>query len=213
MGGYGSGRRAGRQKAEACRSLDVNRMYREGCLQPGRRGNWVWSQDDNEVARIAYRAEQSQLVLDYRVSQHGGEWESITETVCITHADCHFGGTRPYFICPGVVAGRACSRRVGKLFAGGRYFLCRHCYDLAYSSQSEARYNRMLRRANKLRMALGGEPGTAHIIAFKPKGMWNRTYAQRCFEIEWCECEADRAFVWKHRHLLSAGDLRTFLED
>lgn len=213
MGGYGSGRPARRQKAEYCRSLDVNRLHRSGCLQPGRRGNWIWSQDGEEVARIAYRAEQSQLVLDYRISQHGGAWEAITETICITRADCHFGGTRPYFICPGVIAGRVCNRRVGKLFAGGRYFLCRHCYDVAYTSQSEARYDRMLRRANKLRMALGGAPGTANLIAFKPKGMWNRTYAQRCFEIEWCECEADREFIWKYRHFLGPDDLQMFLKE
>ncbi|MFW2545670.1 hypothetical protein ACN2XU_23870 [Primorskyibacter sp. 2E107] len=173
----------------------------------------MWRRDDEEVARIAYRAEQGQLVLNYRVSLHGSECEPISETICITRADCHLGGARPYFICPGVIAGHACNRRVGKLFAGGRYFLCRHCYDVAYGSQSEARFDRMLRRANKLRTALGGNPGTANFIAPKPKGIWTQTYAQRCFEIEWCECEADREFIWKYRHLLGADDLRTYLEE
>jgi hypothetical protein len=101
------------------------------------------------------------------------------------------------------VDGKSCWRRVGKLFAGGKYFLCRHCYNVAYSSQSEPRYDRMLRRANKLRMALGGEPGTAHWIAPKPKGMWQRTYQRKRFEILWCEDQANRLFIARFQHLLS----------
>ena len=74
---------------------------------------------------------------------------------------CRFGGTRPYFMCPGVVNGVTCGRRVAKLLASGRYFLCRHCYRLAYDSQSESAWGRALRRANKIRMRLGGDPGVA----------------------------------------------------
>jgi hypothetical protein len=203
MGGYGSGRTSHKQKAEHCRSLDVNRFNREGCLSPGWRGNWVWSRDGQEVGRIGCQARKGRLVLDYRVSQSGGDWEPITETIHITHVDCHYGNTRPYFICPGVVDGRHCGRRVGKLFSGGRYFLCRRCYKIGYSSQSEARYDRMLRRANKLRLGLGGEPGTAHWIAQKPKGMWQRTYQRKRFEIQWCEQQANHLFIAKYAGLLS----------
>jgi hypothetical protein len=35
------------------------------------------------------------------------------------------------------MSGVACGKRVAKLYALGRYFLCRHCYRLAYDSQSE----------------------------------------------------------------------------
>lgn len=203
MGGYGSGRPSYKQKAEDCRSLDVNRLHREGCLRPGRMGNWVWSRDGEEVARIGYKAEEGRLVLDYRVRQNGGDWEPITETVPITRVACNYGSERPYFLCPGVMNGRHCRRRVGKLFSGGRYFLCRHCYSVAYASQSEARYDRMLRRANKLRTALGGEPGTAYWIAPKPKGMWHRTYQKKRHEIEWCEHAADVLFVAKYAMYLT----------
>lgn len=206
MGGYGSGRTGHTQKAEDCRSLDVNRLHREGCLEPGRIGKWVWSRDGRETAHIGYRAEEGRFVLDYRVRHYGGEWEDIKQSTRLTYAPCKYGNKRPYFICPGVVNGRACGRRVGKLFSGGRYFLCRHCYNVAYASQSEARYDRMLRRANKIRMALGGEPGTAHWIANKPKGMWQRTYQRKRFEIEWCEGQANHLFIAKFAHLLSAEE-------
>jgi hypothetical protein len=207
MGGYGSGRPSYKQKAEDCRSLDVNRFHRDGCLKPGGQGNWVWSRDGTEVGRIGYKAEEGRLVLSYRVRAYGGDWEPITETINLTHVGCHYGHKRPYFRCPGVVNGRHCGRRVGKLFSGGRYFLCRHCYNIGYSSQSEARYDRMLRRANKLRMALGGEPGTAYWIAPKPKGMWQRTYDRKRFEIEWCEGQADKLFISRFWHLLSSEEL------
>ena len=82
---------------------------------------------------------------------------------------CRFGGERPYFICPGVVNGIACGRRVAKLHGSGRYFLCRHCYRLAHASQSEGGWDRMLRRANKIRQRLGGDPGMAAPFPPKPR--------------------------------------------
>lgn len=208
MGGYGSGRPAYKQKAEHCRSLDVNRLHREGCLATGWAGNWVWRRDGAETGRISLRSGGDRVTLDYRVQSGGQDWQTVTETVMLSHVPCRYGGARPYFRCPGVVNGRYCYRRVGKLFAGGRYFLCRHCYGIAYASQSEDRHDRLLRRANKRRMALGGEPGTAHWIAPKPKGMWHRTYDQICHDIERCESEADLAFIQRFRHLLPAAELK-----
>ncbi len=203
MGGYGSGRTGSKQKAEHCPSLDVNKMRRDGCLEPGWSGQWVWSRNGQETGRISARAERGRIILSYKVRQNGNDWEPITQTVHTTQSDCNYGGQRPYFLCPGVVNGRHCGRRVGKLFSGGRYFLCRHCYQIAYSSQSEAHYDRMLRRANKLRMALGGEPGAAHWIADKRRGMWQRTYERQRSEIECCEGQADQAFLNKYRDILS----------
>src|SRR4051794_3324525 len=85
--------------------------------------------------------------------------------VCVS---CRFGGCRPYSVCPGVVNGIACDRRVAKLYQGGRYFLCRHCYGLAYASQREARMDRDLRKANKIRVRLGGDPGMAARFPDRP---------------------------------------------
>ncbi len=206
MGGYGSGRPGYKQKAEGCRSLDIYQLKRQGCLEEGKRGNSVWSRDNEEIARIGFHCTGATLVLDYRVRLCGGEWEPIKQTVPLTHTDCHYGGQRIYARCPGVVNGQLCGRRVGKLFAGGRYFLCRHCYNVAYSSQSEDRHSRLLRRANKLRTALGGEPGAAYWIAPKPKGMWHRTYERMCAEIEWCEHQANVAFLATYGHLLSGRE-------
>ena len=189
MGGFGSGRRSGtgRSKVESCRSLDVNRLNREGCLRAGWMGGWQWSRDGERVAWISLRADGERLHLAYRVCIGGGDWEDIDESVRIVSVACRYGGARPYFMCPGVANGRACGRRVAKLHGPGRYFLCRHCNRLSYASQSEGALDRALRRANTIRQRLGGDPGMASPFPERPKGMWRRTYERlhrRTFEIE-----------------------------
>ena len=130
MGGFGSGRPAGsgRHKVEACRSIDVNRLHRDGCLRAGSMAIWRWSRDGDRVTPTNMRAEHDRLHLAYRVRNGGGEWEDVNETVRIVRVPCRFGGDRPYFVCPGVVNGTACDRRVVKLYGPGRYFLCRYCF-------------------------------------------------------------------------------------
>jgi hypothetical protein len=141
MGGFGSRRpNSGRITAEGCRLKDVNRLHKAGCLRAGWSGGWEWSRDGEKVASINLRAETDQLHLSYRVSIGGSGWEDVAETVRIVRLPCRFGGTRPYFICPGVVNGVTCGRRVGKLYGPGRYFLCRHCYRLSLTRRSQRRF-------------------------------------------------------------------------
>jgi hypothetical protein len=189
MGGCGSGRPSGsgRAKVEGCRSLDVNRLHREGCLRAGWIGGRQWTQDGKEVASIGLGAECGRLEVTYRIKLGGDDCEAVAESVRIVRLACRYGGTRPYFICPGVANGRACGRRVAKLYLGGRYFLCRHCYRLGYASQSEGALDRALGRANKIRQRLGGDPGMVAPFPSRPKGMWQRTYEhlyRRVFKAE-----------------------------
>ena len=205
MGGIGSGRSSGsgRDTVESCRSIDVNRLHKEGCLRAGWTGGWKWTRDGEKVASISLHAEDGRLTLTYRARVGGGEWEDVAETVRIVRALCHYGGDRPYFICPGVVNGVACCRRVAKLHASGRYFLCRHCFRLAYTSQSEGPWDRTLRRANKVRQRLGGEPGIASRFPEKPKGMWRRTYDRLREQTYEAEYQAEEAFLNQAGRLLA----------
>jgi hypothetical protein len=75
------------------------------------------------VAWISLRAGASCLNLTYRVRVSGGEWQDVEETVRIVCIPCRFGGARPYFICPGVVNGITCGRRVAKLANEYRAFV------------------------------------------------------------------------------------------
>ena len=179
MGCFGStrwGLTSTSNTVEGSRLLDINRLNRMGCLQLGYWGGWEWKQDGQRVAWIQFRRDGDRLVLSYRVRYHGGEWQDVEQPTQIVWSPCRFGSARPYFVCPGVVNGVACGRRVTKLYGAGSYFLCRHCYRLAYASQREDRYDRALRRANNIRMRLGGEPGIVALFPDRPKGMHRRTF-------------------------------------
>jgi hypothetical protein len=178
MGGFGSGRPSGGGKvtAEACRSIDVNRLRREGVLSAGWYGGWEWKRNGEQVSSISIRGGDDRIVLSYRSRIGSEEWQDVEEPIPIRWMPCRFGGRRPYFVCPGIVNGVACSRHVVKLYCAGRYYLCRHCYRLTHASRNEDSCHRALRRANKIRMRLGGEPGDEAIIPGRPKGMWRKTY-------------------------------------
>jgi hypothetical protein len=207
MGGFGSGRpNSGRITAEGCRSIDVNRLHKAGCLRAGWSGGWEWSRDGEKVASINLRAETDQLHLSYRVSIGGSGWEDVGEAVRIVRLPCRFGGTRPFFICPGVVNSMTCGRRVGKLYGPGRYFLCRHCYRLAHASQSENVSDRALRRANKIRKRLGGDASTDAPFPRKPKRMRRQTYERLRAEASDAEQFADRALAIRAERLLARTD-------
>jgi hypothetical protein len=195
MGGFGSGRPAGRGKVEACRSIDVNRLHREGCLRAGSMASCQWSRDGDKVTPTDMRAEHDRLHLTYRLRIGGGEWEDVNETVRIVRTPCRFGGARPYFVCPGVVNGNACGRRVAKLYGPGRYFLCRHCYRLTYASQCEDAQRRSMRRVSKIMQRLGGNAGTGSPFPAKSKGMWRRTYERLREQALDAEERADEALL------------------
>ena len=65
-----------RDKVEYHRSLDVNRLHKAGCLTPGWKRGWQWTQDGEQVATINLRAEADWLHLSYRLahaSQNEGQ--------------------------------------------------------------------------------------------------------------------------------------------
>lgn len=208
MGGFGSGRPAWRTKAEDLLSLDVNRLRRAGYLSPGTWGRWSWSRGGEPAGNIHLGGTVGGLRLSYRVREWGEEWEGRDYTVPVTWADCTKGGKRPYFRCPGArPGGGPCARRVGKLYSRGGWFLCRHCHSLTYASRSEDRRDRLLRRANRLRQAMGGEPGMGELLPLRRKGQWRKTYEAKIERILELEGEADLEFVaWVGRRFPGLGE-------
>jgi hypothetical protein len=208
MGGFGSGRPSGfgRSKVEECRSIAVTGLRRAGCLQPGWSGAWQWTNNGERAAEINLRAEADCVHFSYRVCIAGGGWEDVEETIYIDRVPCRFGGFRPYFICPGVVNGIACGRRVTRLYAAGQYFLCRHCYRLGHASQSESDWGRAVRRAGKIRQRLGGDPDIDAPFPKKPKGMWRRTYDRLHERSLEAQMAADEALALDATRLLARID-------
>ena len=120
--------------------------------------------------------------LAYRSNRQGAASRDAREKISLAWTSCHFGGERPWFICPG------CKRRVAVLIAAD-FFLCRHCSGLTYRCQSESKLDRGHRRVRKFRESLGETEW------LKPKGMHQRTFDRlraRLYAAEEC---LERAFV------------------
>jgi hypothetical protein len=170
MGGYGSGRWHGHTKkdiVEDCRVLDVNRWTREGILREGvhRFGGWKWcnAATGEETSSIGYEVNTTDMAFPYirlyytftRIQ------ERMDYIIRLQTTQPCFGGLRWWFTCPLLRLGSPCNHRVSKLYlpSGGRYYGCRHCYNLTYEScqQSDKRVI-FLRKHPEALMALFDGP-------------------------------------------------------
>jgi hypothetical protein len=189
VGGVGSGnwyRFNKKSTTDVCQSIDVRYLHCNGLLKPGHYFSLRWSpagRQTSSIGGVAYR-DQVTLLYRHRIGL-GGEWEDVKETVPLTWTACNFGGERPWFICPRA----GCGRRVAILYAPGRYFLCRHCYDLTYQSQRDNMMYRALHRAQKIRQRLGGSANMMEPFPEKPKGMHWKTYDRLYWEHHEAEME------------------------
>ena len=192
MGGLDSTRWAfvsTKDTVESARSLGINSLNRAGSLHPGYRGVSEWTRDGNRVASINLRRDDHGLILSYRVRRNGGEWRDVERPTQIVWMPCRLGGWRPYFLCPGIVNGVVCNRWVTKLYGAGDYFLCRHCYRLAYASQRENGSDRAFRRGHKIRARLGGDASMAWSSPERPKGMHLKTFSRLQSELSRAELQ------------------------
>jgi hypothetical protein len=170
--------------------VDVRYLRREGLLEPGRWFSLRWSRAGRETGSIRGAVEGSarpeQVLLLYRHrSGPGAEWEDVQEPVSLDWTACHFGGERPWFVCPGA----GCGRTVALLYGPGKYFLCRNCHDLVYESQRENGMTRAISRAQAIRERLGGSANMTKPFPDKPKGMHWRTYERLREEHDEAEME------------------------
>ena len=201
MGGMWSGRDnyAVTPTVEECKSLDVNWLHREGCLDVGASGSIKWSRDGETTASMSYKtispneslddagAPNRALVLVYYFEATGtDDRDEHKYPIPIETTPCNFGGERPWFRCPGVVNGEECNRRVGKLYRPprGDLYLCRHCHRLGYRSSRESGdpEKKALRRFQRIQQKLGVRPTTPESGSYdevypdRPKGMHRSTY-------------------------------------
>lgn len=170
----GAGRPAMHVKAEHCKRIDVRRWHREGILAGRQLGSWQWTdaQTGERLATIGYRSDGTSVALDYLI-----DGKDCSQRVRLSHSACHYGGARPWFICP--IRGE----RVAVLYLRAGRFACRDCQRLTYASQSGDAIDRGWRRQQKIEAKLGAD-------WTRPKGM-HRTTHERLMSIIW-DCEEKR---------------------
>ncbi len=127
---------------ETCTSLDTADLRRLNLLVSGtayRAGSLTWGRGTERESSVGYRLtvgdDGGTLRLLYQL---GRPAEPHDYTVRLVSTSCHLGGRRWWFLCPLARNGVGCGRRARKLYLCGRYFGCRRCHNLAYTSSQES---------------------------------------------------------------------------
>ena len=184
MGGIGSGqgfRWSSKATTESQHRIDIRWLKRRGYLRAGSTGSMSWSRGGEPTGSIGFRMKPNQIILSYRRKSDGDEWEEVEQTIWFDHTPCNFGGHRTWFRCP------HCRRRVALLYGVSKFFLCRHCYGLTYTTQQLSSGDRLMEKARKIRQRMGGSDDLSEPFPGKPKGMHWRTYWRLCEEAEQAE--------------------------
>jgi hypothetical protein len=81
---------------------------------------------------------------DWITVQYQWRGEEVAQEIYFDWTPCNYGGLRPWLICI------ACGGRVALLYLRGKYFACRHCHNLTYTSCQEAdsRFRKFLRNSD-----------------------------------------------------------------
>ena len=172
MGGYGSGnwyRWNSKTSTESQKRIDIRWVINNRWLISETSNTLSWTCRGEDSGSVRCRLESDRLILNYRTRQNGGEWEEIEDQILFYWTPCNFGGKRQWFLCPD------CKKRVAIIY-GGKYFRCRHCHNLTYSSQQESEPDRLMRKARKIRERLGVSADLSVPIQFKPKNMHQKTF-------------------------------------
>src|SRR5258705_5704745 len=156
MGGFGSGERSKKKTTvESCLKLDAGGFSKDAEIKPGvySVGELTWRRADERFLSVPFWLEpktvdRALLHITSRLETDGTE-TSLIEPIILTGTIPHFGGVRWWFICPLIVDGTTCNRRVKKLFLppGAKYFGCRTCYSLIYESAQthDARIGKLMK--------------------------------------------------------------------
>ena len=137
-----------RQTVEDCKSLSTMFLNKHCYFDGGVRwGGCKWSPNGKYTESIGFTVStiEGEEYIRFQYTQtdrHTNDKTDLDYKVRLTWTPCHFGGRRWWFICPLVVNGQACNKRVGVLyFSSGKYFGCRHCNNLTYESCKESHKN------------------------------------------------------------------------
>lgn len=222
MGGFGSGRPAGKVTVEGCRTLrlDVNRVTRTARVAargPDKAGlpvlerrGWSWTTGGepepraHAVVTLTLHVHHGTARLQFDIDQPSHRTGPRDQTVRLETTPCRFGGLRWWWVCP------ATGRRCATLYLpnGGDLFLSRGrgAYPLAYASQNESPMARSHGRLWRLHRKLGDTyTYFEQPLPHRPKWMRWRTYNRLWSEWEAATERHDAIWMEGAERMLSRG--------
>ncbi|OGV95737.1 hypothetical protein A2W24_01135 [Microgenomates group bacterium RBG_16_45_19] len=135
-----------RDTVEDCKCVDIPWLAEHGYFGGYNSGTITWTSALSGKSSIGIEVYTNGGYggdyIRFRYTQSStlsGEKSDLDYTAQLVTTPCNYGGVRYWFICPLVVSGQACNRRVSKLYLppGGKYFGCRTCHNLTYRSCKE----------------------------------------------------------------------------
>lgn len=174
MGGIFSGRKPSKTTKpfpEQFITLDVRELQRHEGLEPGQIYDLHRYKRGSKCGTFSIAMYKDYMELRY-TAPNEQDSKPDSQIIDIARTPCHFGGDRPWFLCPG----DQCGKRVAILY-GPDSMLCRHCWRIAYQSQRENQIQRMFRKLRSIEASYTGRPNnSAPKDRTRPKGMHHRTF-------------------------------------
>ena len=134
-----------RWTVEDCKTITTPFLNKNNYFTGGvKRGEITWSLNGKNTGSISIIVSmvKGDEYIQFQYMQTDMKTDETTKLdykARISSTPCYFGGRRWWFICPLVVNGLICRRRVGSLHLDdGKYFGCRHCLNLTYTSCQES---------------------------------------------------------------------------
>jgi hypothetical protein len=131
-----------KQEADQLKKIEVFFFKKRGYLDKGcKSGNITWSRNGEETGSVSFvtnitDSDKYLRLIYHQTDRDTGEKTDFDYKIPLVTSPCHFGGVRYWFQCPWYANGVYCWRRVGVLYLGGKYFACRHCYNLTYNCRN-----------------------------------------------------------------------------
>lgn len=130
---------------EESRCLSLVDLKRLGYFCGAKAGTIKWTNRWQEESKVSIEVvtlfwHSPYVRLNYFKTDEEGNKKEFDYQVPLVTTPCRYGGLRYWFCCPLVKKGGcSCNRRVFKIFLPpeGKYFGCRHCYDLTYQKRQE----------------------------------------------------------------------------
>jgi len=123
---------------ESHTKLNIQKLHQVGALEP-HQARIVPVKLGGNAGKVKIEATRGYVTIQ------AVEGLSLRFSVRLEWTPCHFGGVRPWFVCPD------CNERAGVLLYDSNQngFFCRRCLGLTYQSQSESPQARKQRKQKK----------------------------------------------------------------